>query len=214
MLNTSLSTFGWPAVGEERGNYSVNDNSLAPSFALKDKVIIDSLGTSAWDETYHQTFSYRWKGQDTLTWGNVDEWIRVHWVMNLLLRDKSASLEQEIPFQNIIREVRIAKLFAQYSVFDPIKVKRFLSERPSLISVLFEARVVIDNFFNFPEISLRVISDPEAAQYNQLFAYIITSYSPDIAFEKLSKFDNAWLLKQDSIMGDALTFNLQTHNEL
>jgi hypothetical protein len=47
------------------------------------KSFLDALGSWVWESQF-ETSAYRWRGEDTLTWGNIDRWILVEWVRNML----------------------------------------------------------------------------------------------------------------------------------
>lgn len=169
--------------------------------------LIDVLGSSAWDETYGQTFVYRWRGEDTLTWGNVDEWILVKW----LAQQFFAQGQLDANVWNVIYEARIASLETKYAFRNPIEIKKFLVENKRVLSVLWGARSVVEEFFgNNVSITLEVTCDPDAENIKQLFGYInVASLPPDEAFERFTAFDETWFLKQFDLTGGSFNFNLE-----
>jgi len=176
---------------------------------------VDAIGASAWDETYGQTFGYRWKGQDTLTWGNADEWILIKWLVQRLFAqeqvDASIFAKQEENLWVVVHETRIAQLETKYTFRNSVEVKKFLMENKQIFSVLWDARSVIEEFFgNNVSITLEVVNDPESNGVQLLFGYIhAESLSPDEAFERLNAFDEAWFLKQFDLTCGLFNFNLE-----
>lgn len=178
---------------------------------------VDMLGASAWDETYDQTFSHRWKGEDTLTWGNADEWIVIKWLVQRILAQEqteeklNALAQQELNLWAVVFEARIAKMETKYIFRNSDEVKNFLLNHKQILSVLWDAHPVLEGFFgNNVSIALEVVHDPETVNAKQLFGYINAgSFSPDEAFERLNAFDEAWFLKQFDLTGGLFNFNLE-----
>ena len=196
------------------GSFSPKWNEKAAEF------FVDALGVSAWDESYGQTFGYRWRGEDTLTWGNVDEWILIKWLFQRffgqgqLQDDLNYSVllaQQEVDLRTVINETRIAKLEAKYTLRNSNEIRMFLIEHKQVLSVLWDARSIVEEFFgNDVSIDLELVNDPESYNSKQLFGYInAKSLSPDEAFERLSAFDEAWFLKQLDLTGGLFNFNLE-----
>ena len=195
-------------------------SSFSPKWDKRAKeFFIDALGVSAWDESYGQTFGHRWKGEDTLTWGNVDEWILIKWLSQRFFEQEqlqddsnySALAQQEVNLRTVIDETRIAKLEAKYTLRNPGEIKRFLLEHKRVLSVLWDARSIVEEFFgNDVSVDLEVVNDPESYGSKQLFGYInAKSLSPDEAFNRLSAFDDAWFLKQFDLTNGLFNFNLE-----
>lgn len=192
--------------------------TLSPKWEKKaPQHFVDMLGASAWDETYDQTFSHRWKGEDTLTWGNIDEWILIKWLAQLIFAQEQAQekldafAHQEEKMWAVVYEARFAKLESIYSFRNTEEVKNFLINNKGIFSVLWSARPVLEEVFgNDVSITLEVVNDPESVDAKQLFGYINTgSFSPDEAFERLNAFDEVWFLKQFDLTGGLFNFNLE-----
>lgn len=191
---------------------------VASSSKMDNKIaqhLMDVLGSSAWDETYGQTFGYRWKGEDTLTWGNADEWIFIKWLAQQFFTqeklDLSVFARQELDVWSVVSEARIAKLENKYAFRNPVEIKRFLISHRQVLTVLWDARSVLKEFFgNEVSIALEVVHDPEAENIKQLFGYInVASFPPDEAFERFNAFDETWFLKQFDLTGGLFNFNLE-----
>jgi hypothetical protein len=191
-------------------------SSFSPKWSEKaPQYFVDALGVSAWDEAYGQTFGYRWKGKDTLTWGNLDEWILIKWLSQRFFAqeqmDISVFAKQEVNLWAVVSEARIAQLETKYNFRNSNEVKNFLSDHKRILSVLWDAQPVVEEFFgNDVSIALELVNDPESASAKQLFGYInAEALSPDEAFERLSAFDEVWFLKQFDLIGGLLNFNLE-----
>jgi hypothetical protein len=189
---------------------------LTPKWGEKtSQSFVDALGVSVWDETYGQTLGYRWKGEDTLTWGNADEWILIKWLAQRFFAqehlDISIFAQQEVNLWAVVSEMRIAKLETIFNFRNPDEVKRFLGEHKLIISVLLNARSIVEEFFgNDVPVALEVVIDPEALSKKQLFGYISTGSMPlDEAFERFNAFDESWFLKQYDLTDGLFNFNLE-----
>lgn len=179
-----------------------------------EKILVDFLGASAWDESYDQTFGYRWRGEDTLTWGNPNEWVLINWVRNIFLRKpdmETNAMSKQVGFWQVLQDTRIARLEQVYKFHHAEKVKQFLVNNPVIISILLEAQAVLEKFFGSDVgVTLEVVSDPEASDNSQLFGYIHTGdMAPDVAFKHINAMDEAWFLKKIDLIGGLFNFNLE-----
>ena len=194
---------------------SLYGNSPVPSKQWDENIsqkIVEALGVSAWDEGNEQTFGYRWKGQDTLTWGNLDEWLVIKWLTQQFFeRDAAILAKQQADFAKVLAEIHMAQLESLYDFRNQIEIKGFLVYHRALIPVLKEAYSIVEEFFgNDVLVALEVVKDPEAKNEEQLFGYIkLDTFSPEEAFERLNAFDEAWFLKQVDVIGGYLNFNLE-----
>lgn len=176
---------------------------------------VDALAVSAWDEAYGQTLGYRWKGEDTLTWGNADEWILIKWLVQRFFAQENLDIsnfaQQEVNLWAVVSEMRIAKLETIFNFRNPDEVKRFLREHKLIIPVLLNTRSIVEEFFgNEVPVALEVVIDPEALNNKQLFGYISTGSMPqDEAFERFNAFDESWFLKQYDLTDGLFNFNLE-----
>ncbi|MBE3142180.1 MAG: hypothetical protein IMZ53_16530 [Thermoplasmata archaeon] len=181
----------------------------------KPRSFVDALAVSAWDEAYGQTLGYRWKGEDTLTWGNADEWILIKWLVQRFFAqeylDISNFAQQEVNLWAVVSEMRIAKLETIFNFRNPDEVKSFLREHKLIIPVLLNTRSIVEEFFgNKIPVALEVVIDPEALNNKQLFGYISTGSMPqDEAFERFNAFDESWFLKQYDLTDGLFNFNLE-----
>ncbi len=91
---------------------------------------------------------------------------------------------------------REVQMLEQLYVFRKrMEVLRFLDVHPFLVPLLLEAYAKIGKYFEpYHQVFLEVISDPEATNDRQLFAFIGTRLSPDEALDSLECFDEEWWL--------------------
>ncbi len=155
------------------------------------------------------------EGEDTLTWGNADEWILIKWLVQRFFAqehlDISNFAQQEVNLWVVVSEMRIAKLETIFNFRNPDEVKRFLREHKLIIPVLLNTRSIVEEFFgNEVPVALEVVIDPEALNNKQLFGYISTGSMPqDEAFERFNAFDESWFLKQYDLTDGLFNFNLE-----
>ena len=83
-----------------------------------------------------------------------------------------------------------------YSLKGKTAVTRILDEHSFLIPLLLEAHEKIYAYFPNPEVSLEVITDPEAEGDYQLLASVSTNLSAEDAYRRLKEFDRAWWLDE------------------
>jgi hypothetical protein len=171
--------------------------------------VLDALSASAW-QTSWQTFGYQWRGEDTLNWGNLDNWIRIKWIGCLIeSARKYTCLMQYGVLRDIVRSTRLHRLEEMYSFCDAAAVRDFLQTHPHLIEVILEAYpYLVKHFGPNPQVMLEVVRDPEAERLEQLFAYILTSLDADEALARLDRLDEEWFLDQSDRVGDLFNFNL------
>lgn len=97
-----------------------------------------------------------------------------------------------------------------YFLPDPAEVKRFIRQRPALAPLLVEAIAVLYKYFGpGPYVRLRVVTDPEAEDCEELFAYIRVALPPDEALERLNRLDDEWFLDQLGRANGKFNFNLE-----
>jgi len=94
-------------------------------------------------------------------------------------------------------EPEIQGLSRLYSFRNPTEVVNFLQTHSLLVPLLLEAYPRIEEHFGpNPEVVLEVVTDPEAADDQELFAFIRTDLAPDEALEKLHQLDQNWWLDE------------------
>jgi hypothetical protein len=171
------------------------------------KLVLEALGASAWQSS-RQTFGYRWRGEDTLDWGNPDNWIQIKLARDMVASSPGVQIqlaEYDALRQFIVESSRLRRLGEFYSFRDMLPVRRFLRAHPQLIDHTYLEK----HFGPGPLVTLEVVSDPEAADWDQLFAYVLTSLSVDEAQAHLDRLDEEWFLGQLDRIGDLFNFNLE-----
>jgi hypothetical protein len=201
-----LSFFASEQAATE-GNYSSNKKM--------ESALVDLLGATVWKESDQQTFGYRWKGQDTLTYGDPTIWIRNRLVQDYILdrqildvADFARQIDQVFSSLN---RLAIAFLTRSFVFRNETEITDFLMTHPDLISVLIDARTALEKYFGEgTEIALEVTLDPEIPGFKQLFGYIQTgNLTPEEAMERLNALDEGWFLKQAEFVGGLFNFNLE-----
>jgi len=207
------STTYHPGFRDLSGVSHVPDSPPVETFSWG-KHLLDALGVVPW-QAFRQTSGYRWRGEDTLNAGDLDDWIQINWVRCLVEsypkeEDIDICLRQYGVLRDIIRSANLQKLEERYSFRDGLAVRRFLLTYPHLIEVLLEAYPhLVKHFGPDPQVALEVISDPEVEGWAQLFAYIITSLPVDEALVRLDTLDREWFLDQLDQVDGLFNFNLE-----
>ena len=83
-----------------------------------------------------------------------------------------------------------------YSMEGEEAVAQILKEHSFLIPLLRKAREKLDGYFPNSEVSLEVITDPEAKSDYQLLATVSTDLPAEDAYRKLKEFDRDWWLDE------------------
>ncbi|HXF05947.1 MAG TPA: hypothetical protein VNM72_11105 [Blastocatellia bacterium] len=97
--------------------------------------------------------------------------------------------------QNITIEPALQSLSQLYTFRRSEEVAEFLQEHPFLVPLLREAHGKIAEYFGpSPDVVLEVVTDPEAENDRELFAFIRISLPPDEALSKLDRLDQEWWL--------------------
>lgn len=199
----------WEESDEEDLGQPVSEQFSSKAFG---KRVADVIGGSAW-QVAQQTFSYRWAGRDSLTWGNLDRWIQAKYLQGLIEIPRSRVdhvLKQSETVCDIIESTRLPGLEDLYTFRNSVAVRHFLLCHPHLIDLLFEAYPHLARCFGpNPQVALEVVQDPEVADWTQLVAYILTSLPVNQALDRLDRFDDEWFLDQVDQVDDLFNFNLE-----
>ena len=97
-------------------------------------------------------------------------------------------------FSTVLEQERwIESLAGLYSFDDSVSVGRFLRENPFLLALLMEARKKIQEYFGpDAQVTLEVVTDPEADDFQQLFALIHTGLPPEDEVDLLEDLYDEW----------------------
>jgi hypothetical protein len=112
--------------------------------------------------------------------------------------------------QMVTIEPALQALEQLYIFRRPEEVSEFLEAHPFLVPLLEEVHEKIAQYFGpTSEVVLEVVTDPEAVDDRELFAFIRTSLPPDEALGKLDRLDQEWWLDES----DRAENNLCIHVE-
>lgn len=108
------------------------------------------------------------------------------------------------------KEPKSVALEKLYTYRRPKEVKEFLAAHPFLEPLLVEAYNKLDDYFGpQPDVVLEVVTDPEAIDDRELFAFIRTSLPSHEALEKLDQFDENWWLDAGDQVDGKLCIHLE-----
>ena len=174
------------------------------------KYIVEVIGGTI-GQGAKQTLSYRIRGHDTLNWGGAEAWILLRIVRGLVENQEAFGVAEEV---NVWESIQIIKRMNEiedtYSLNMTADIQMFLITHPVIIDVLLAAYPYLINAFGYPpQIRLEIVRDPEAAQVEQLIAYIITSLPVEQALAHLDQFDERWFLNQVDQVDGNFNFNLE-----
>ena len=82
----------------------------------------------------------------------------------------------------------------KYSLANLNEVIQYLQEKKELLPFLLEAERQIRKFFAKEKLTLKIIYDPEIANWKKLIIAIHTPLEADEAFDKLKLLDHNWWL--------------------
>ncbi len=93
-------------------------------------------------------------------------------------------------------ELAIKSFERLYAFRRPEEVRQFLEAYPFLTSLLREAHDKIGDYFG-PQtaVTLEVVTDPEAMEDRELFAFIHTNLPSQEALDRLERLDQDWWLE-------------------
>lgn len=160
-----------------------------PEFEFAEIIEVDSLTMSiesisqGWLPDFKQEFSPHKRSIDRLFEGSY---------RRALLREaKVAAIGESLDY--LTCELRDLQRF--YTLRRASEVREFLINNSFLFSLLREAYEQVRNYFGqSAQITLEVVTDPEATEDQELVVFIRTHFSPHKAFEKLEQFDEEWWL--------------------
>jgi hypothetical protein len=103
-----------------------------------------------------------------------------------------------------------ARLSTLYSISEKVRVFNFLHTNNYLYKLLLEAYTLTEEIFGQDvKVELKIVTDLDIDEYQELFAYIYTNLPPEDALEKLDQFDEEWLLDKIETINEKLNFNIR-----
>lgn len=112
-----------------------------------------------------------------------------------LLRSEAAASETFTETRSVTTRPREADLDAlerRFVLVDRDVVRGFLTHRPFLVPLLFEAQQEVQQFFPGATLHLAVATDPEDESDRHLQLVIHSALSPECAVAQLQALDSAW----------------------
>ncbi|MFN8440701.1 MAG: hypothetical protein U0175_08035 [Caldilineaceae bacterium] len=191
------------SVAQQKTNGQMIDRVLLNSFALS-----PTAGSPT-------TIAYRWHGEDTLTLGNIGEWVTASYIRSSFKASTERPDDYEIliDYSNLHQVLSIAKLPEVRSVYEfrtALNVTAFLASHPTLIDWLLESHATFAHYFgNNAKFILEAVSESEGAHQEQLVIAVRSNHSVDEAMNRLDLLDQNWLFEQIDIVGDKVIVNLE-----
>jgi len=148
-------------------------------------------------------FSARIGAKDTATLLGISDWMRPR----AQVESDSLTISREKALKEALKSIEDLYRLPEASA---VRVRAFISANPYLADLLLEAHPHIEKHFGpNPQLALEVIVDPEEEDFEELFAYILTTLEPEVALARLDQFDEAWFLDQLARAAGKLNFNLE-----
>ncbi len=113
---------------------------------------------------------------------------------NTQIRQETVSNFQEVSSTFFAFETWLHYILSAYSLQHIGKVQRFLEDNQFILPLLLLSRLYIERYFPGAEVLLDIETDADEGKDQQLVALIVTSLSPDEAFQHLQEFDEQWWL--------------------
>ncbi len=111
---------------------------------------------------------------------------------------------------NSLSEMVISTIEQLYTLEDLPRVNGFLRKYGSLGIFLLDSYWEILRIFGAPTVVvLRVVSDPEVENWDELMAFIRTDLPPSEALDRLDHLDQEWFLGQNKEIRSVFNFNLE-----
>jgi hypothetical protein len=98
----------------------------------------------------------------------------------------------------------MTKINKIYCIIDSPEVSDFLDKHQELFSIILEAETQIRKYFLNDRLSLKIVTDPEIANWKNLMITIHTKLNADQALDRLKQLDNDWWLDVFSQVGGKL----------
>ena len=108
------------------------------------------------------------------------------------------------------QENKIQSLSRIYQLRGDRTVTDFIRENTILLELLFESNQKIREYFGSDvQVILELLVDPEAGDYRELFALVLTELKPEEALERLEKLDNEWWLEVSLLAKGLLNIDVE-----
>ncbi len=194
-------------------NQVLEASKESEALLARERVVFNVLASTV-SQDLSDSQLYRSHGQESWSWGDPDEWIKIQWLINALFgRDSALALKQYPTLGQIVNDVQIGELEHYYHLRNAQQVREYLQSYPQLLQFLLDSYKRLRKYFGFEaKFELEVVTDPEVEyQTRFLFVYIRTSLDVDDALARLEQFDDEWYLDRFDKFGALVNFNLDIY---
>lgn len=109
---------------------------------------------------------------------------------------------------SLILTIILNEITKKYIIHNKEEVSDFLYRHQELFLILLEAEKKIKEYFFNGQLSLKIITDPEIANWETLMITIHTQLEVDQAFDRLKQLDNDWWLDVFAQVGNKLNIHI------
>jgi hypothetical protein len=109
---------------------------------------------------------------------------------------------------SLILTIILNEIRKKYIIHNEEEVSDFLYKHQELFFIILEAEKQIRKHFLNDRLSLKIITDPEIANWKNLMITIHTKLDVDQAFDRLKQLDNDWWLDIFSQVGNKLNIHI------
>lgn len=172
--------------------------------------LLEALGSTVTQKPT-ETGAYRFRGQDSLTWGDQVDWTRLNIIRYSFDSENAGSLGGYFEFDRAIRQIQQSLPTSGYELRNPDAVLVYVAAHRELPDFLKRSQQQLRRFFGpKPSFVLEIVRDPDASDPSDfLFVNIRTAMPVDDAMACLNQFDEAWYLDQIDSFGELVNFNLE-----
>ena len=110
--------------------------------------------------------------------------------------------------EHLVHKLLFDQITKKYIVYNQREVFNFLYNHQKLFSILLEAEKNIKEYFFIEQLSLKIINDPEIANWENLMITIHTKLDIDQAFDRLKQLDNDWWIDIFSEVDNKLNIHI------
>lgn len=109
---------------------------------------------------------------------------------------------------SLILSIVLDKIYKKYMIDNKEEVSDFLYKHQELFFIILEAEKQIRKYFLNDRLGLKIITDPEIANWENLMITIHTKLDVDQAFDQLKQLDNDWWLDVFAQVGNKLNIHI------
>lgn len=213
-LHTSpIGNLSWLSGQEAHVLTHIDEETITKQI---DRDMVDVLGATV-EQDMEETLAYRRRGEETLTWGEPEDWIVVQWLRSLSQYSTqlpSALVERlrksYTSLQEALESARFSIIGQYYELRNEEQVRDFLRNHPTLVGFLIDSYPYLHKHFgDDSKYILEAINYPEGSDFESLVVFIATSLSVDEALSRLDAVDREWYLDQLDLVGELVNFNLE-----